>query len=70
MRGLICEWVCQAQQALEMHHGAIADAIGALHHYFAADSADVQREWLRYKQKVGTCSDVPAHTCNRDKNQE
>ncbi|BDA42104.1 Dynein heavy chain 2, axonemal [Coccomyxa sp. Obi] len=46
------EHMGQAQQTLEMHHGDIANAINGLHHFFAADSAEVLREWQRYTQKV------------------
>lgn len=44
----------QAREALERHHGDIASAVGALRPCFAADSAEVQREWLRYTEKVRT----------------
>ncbi|CAL8461618.1 g1149 [Coccomyxa elongata] len=44
--------MAQAQQTLEMHHGDITSAVSALHHYFAADSAEVLREWRRCTEKV------------------
>ncbi|KAK9909936.1 hypothetical protein WJX75_009720 [Coccomyxa subellipsoidea] len=46
------EHMVQAREALERHHGDIASAVGALRPCFAADSAEVQREWLRYTEKV------------------
>jgi len=42
----------QAQAVLERHHGDIVSVVAALKHCFAADSADVQREWARYTAKV------------------
>jgi hypothetical protein len=45
-------WLPQASSALAAAAGEVQAALASMHAAFAGDSAEVQREWARFMQKV------------------
>jgi hypothetical protein len=46
----------QAKARLVRAHAEVADTLATLYTTFAGDSEEVQREWVRFTQKVGVCA--------------